>query len=565
MPVVNVRLSTLTRNFPRSSPERLIEEIPYLGLDIEAIDERSGIIKIEFNPNRPDFASENGVIRGLKGILGEELGLPHMNAIQPSGDSIFIDENMAIIRPIIYGLVAKRDIPLDDVELNQLIAIQEDLHNGLGRKRKKSSIGIHNYDILKFPLYYGLESKSRKFIPLDSQGELTIEQILSETKVGNTYGHLLNNLEAVPILNDSSESVLSIPPIINGAKTKVDTDTRNLFVEVTGTNSQTAREMLAIFTYELTDMGYEIFSLDIHSPFEGDLVTPSLEPTMIEAKIDQINKLLGLSLSPEKVIQCLRKCRCDGTINNEGVLKCIAPSYRIDLFEANDVVEEVAIGYGIKNLAPDNTTEYFTGKKNIQSLVFTKLSEVLIGLGFIEIVNPNIISKQVLDHALIHEKDSIAELIWLGDSKNTEFEVLRTSLFPSMINTLAANIHEKYPQKLFEIGKIFKTKANSVQESWSLCVSVAHDNADYSEIKSNLESVFKYTFNISINTPRVQAPFYLDGHSARILLNYKDIGHIGEVHPQVLENFNMKSLVSMFEIDISNVIHVLDLNERHFF
>jgi phenylalanyl-tRNA synthetase beta chain len=134
-----------------------------------------------------------------------------------------------------------------------------------------------------------------------------------------------------------------------------------------------------------------------------------------------------------------------------------------------------------------------------------------------------------------------------------------------MINTLSANIHEKYPQKLFEIGKIFKTKANSVQESWSLCVSIAHDNADYSEIKSNLESVFKYSFNISVSTPRIQTPFYLDGHSAQIMLNSQHIGHIGEVHPQVLENFNMKSLVSMFEIDMSNVIHVLRLNERHFF
>ncbi|HKR72704.1 MAG TPA: phenylalanine--tRNA ligase subunit beta [Candidatus Nitrosocosmicus sp.] len=565
MPVVNVRFSALTRHFPRSSPEKLIEEIPYLGLDIEAIDERNGVIKIEFNPNRPDFASENGVIRGLRGILGEELGLPRMKAIRPSGDSIFVDENMVSVRPIIYGLVAKREISLDDVELTQLIAMQEDLHNGLGRKRKKSSIGIHNYDVLKFPLYYGLESKKRKFIPLDSQGELSIDQILSGTSVGNTYSHLLNNRDTVPILNDSSECVVSIPPIINGAKTKVDTDTRNLFVEVTGTNSKTAREMLAIFAYELTDMGYEIFSLDIHSPFEGNYVSPNLEPTMIEAKIDQINKLLGLSLTSEKVIECLRKCRCDGMVNNGGFLKCIAPSYRIDLFEANDVLEEVAIGYGIKNLEPDRPSEYFSGKKNIHSLIFNKVSEVLIGLGFIEIVNPNIISKQVIDHALIHEKDSIAELIWLGDSKNTEFEVLRTSLFPSMINTLSANIHEKYPQKLFEIGKIFKTKENSVQESWSLCVSIAHDNADYSEIKSNLESVFKYSFNISVSTPRIQTPFYLDGHSAQIMLNSQHIGHIGEVHPQVLENFNMKSLVSMFEIDMSNVIQALRLNERHFF
>lgn len=565
MPVVNVRISSLTRHFPRSSIEKLTEDIPFLGLDIEAIDERNGIIKIEFNPNRPDYASENGIIRGLKGILGEELGLPRIREIRSSGDSIFVDKNLADSRPMIYGLVAKRNVHLDDVELTQLIAMQEDLHNGLGRRRKKSSIGIHNYDALTFPLHYVLAPRTRKFFPLDSQVELTVEQILCDTNIGRSYGHLIGDRESAPVLKDDSDFVVSVPPIINGAKTRVDTDTRNLFVEVTGTNSKSAREMLSIFSYELADMGFDLFSLDIHSPFEGVVVSPNLEPITIEAEIDQINKLLGLCLTPGKVIESLRKCRCDGIVNNTGFVKCIAPSYRIDMFEANDVLEEVAIGYGINNLQPDTPSEYFGGKKNIQSLVFDKISEVLVGLGFLEIVNPSIISKRILDDALVHAKDSNAELIWLGDSKNSEFEILRSSLIPSMINTLSINIHEKYPQKLFEIGKIFRTEANSVRENWSLCVSIAHDNTDYSEIKSKLESVFRYCFDLPVSTPRDRTQFYLDGHSAQILLTSKRIGHIGEVHPQVLENFNMKTLVSLFEIDISRVIQILGLNERRFF
>lgn len=565
MPVVNVRISSLTRSFPDSSSEKLIEEIPYLGLDIEAIDERSGIIKIEFNPNRPDFASENGVIRGLKGIMGVELGIPFMNRLQPSGKSILVNSKIVSVRPIVYGLVARRAMPLSDVELTQLIAMQEDLHNGLGRKRKKSSIGIHNYDVLNFPLHYGLANMKKKFIPLDSQVELSIEQILGETKIGMAYGHLVNNNELVPILNDDSNIVVSIPPIINGAKTKVDTETLNLFVEVTGTNPKSASEMLALFSYELSDMGFELFSVDIHSPLEGNIVSPNLEPVIIEARIDRINNLLGLNLKPDKVIECLRKCRCDGLISREGIIKCIAPSYRIDLFEENDIVEEVAIGYGIRNLDPDTPSEYFGGNKNSQTIVFDKISEILIGLGFIEIINPSIISKQIMDKALIHYNDSISELIWLGDSKNSEVEILRTSLVPSMVNTLSINIHEKYPQKLFEIGKTFRKEGNLVQESWTLCVSIAHDSADYSEIKSNLESLFKYCFNKSVSTPRVRMPFYLGGHSALIMLDSKPIGHIGEVHPQVLENFNLKTLTGVFEIDISKATEILHLDEHQFF
>ena len=63
MPVVNVRLEALKRIFPGYPLTRLIDEIPYLGLDIEALDEQEGIVKIEFNPNRPDFASYHFVIQ----------------------------------------------------------------------------------------------------------------------------------------------------------------------------------------------------------------------------------------------------------------------------------------------------------------------------------------------------------------------------------------------------------------------------------------------------------------------------------------------------------------------
>ncbi|HEU5120869.1 MAG TPA: phenylalanine--tRNA ligase subunit beta [Candidatus Nitrosocosmicus sp.] len=566
MPVVNVRFDALKRSFPDFSLTKLIEEIPYLGLDIEAFDEGKGIVKIEFNPNRPDFASENGIIRGLKGILGTELGMPCIKKVQHSEKSVYVDKDLANIRPFIYGLIATRAIPLSEIEMTQLIGMQEDLHNGLGRKRKKSSIGLHNFDKLTFPLQYGLTDKNRKFKPLDSnKEEVSIAKILKESAIGNRYGHLLDNYDRVPILTDYNDNIVSVPPIINGALTKVDTDTRNLMVEVTGTNSKAARQMLGILTYELADMGFELFCLSVHSPVEGDIVSPSLEPIILEAEIVHINNLLGLDLTQDKIIDCLRKCRCDGLVERAGIIKCIAPSYRIDLYDSSDVLEEVAIGYGIINLKPDIPSEYFGGNKNSLSFLLDKLRDVLIGLGFTEIINPSIISRNIMEQALTLDKDLTSKLIWLGETKNSEYEVLRTSLVPSMINTLSVNIHEKYPQKLFEIGKIFRTNGNSVKESWSLCAAIAHDNADYSESKSNLESVFKYCFDKSVSTPRVQIPYFLNGHSARILLDNESIGCIGEVHPQVLENFSMRTLVGMFEIDISRIIDILNLTKRYFF
>jgi phenylalanyl-tRNA synthetase beta chain len=152
-------------------------------------------------------------------------------------------------------------------------------------------------------------------------------------------------------------------------------------------------------------------------------------------------------------------------------------------------------------------------------------------------------------------------LISLGDSKNTEFELLRNSLIPSLINAFSNNIHEKYPQKLFEIGKTFSTTNNEIIENWSLCVSIAHNMTDYTEIKSNLESFMRYCFNAFVTTPKYDTNYFLTGHSARILLKDQVIGEIGEIHPQVLENLNLRTLISIFEFNLTAVIKILKLDQ----
>ncbi len=84
MPVVNIRLSSLSASFPNVQLKEIMEKLPYIGLDIEGIDEDSGIIKVEFNPNRPDFSSENGILRALKGLFEKEIGLPIIKCVENS-------------------------------------------------------------------------------------------------------------------------------------------------------------------------------------------------------------------------------------------------------------------------------------------------------------------------------------------------------------------------------------------------------------------------------------------------------------------------------------------------
>jgi phenylalanyl-tRNA synthetase beta chain len=292
------------------------------------------------------------------------------------------------------------------------------------------------------------------------------------------------------------------------------------------------------------------------------VVSPDLTPVIIEADAQFINKLVGVELSIQEIIKCLEKSRCNGSLKGSDTIICSAPSYRGDLFGPQDLCEEVLIGLGVGNFSPQYPSTKLVGKKNNFSKVFDKIRDVMMGLGFVEILNTSIISEHLIKSSLVDTDLSKDNYIWLQDTENTKVEALRPSLIPSMINTLSVNIHEKYPQFLFEIGKTFKQERNQIVEGWSLCTSIAHDTTDFSEIKSNLESLMKYCFDISIQTPIASKPFLLNGHSAFVSVNDTLTGYVGEFHPQVLEDFNMRTLVSVFEVDLTKLMEILNLTKN---
>ncbi|MDQ4072827.1 MAG: phenylalanine--tRNA ligase subunit beta [Thermoproteota archaeon] len=550
----------MAKSFPGASLEQLIDKLPYIGLDIEGIDDESEIIRVEFNPNRPDFSSENGIIRALKGLLETDTGIPMINNIQESDIFVMVDEGLKDIRQFVVAVIAKRQRPLTEHETKQLISMQEDLHNGVGRKRKKSSIGIHDLDSIKFPIFYTTKNKDFSFKPLNQQKEFTIKEILKDLDIGKEYGYIVKGFPAVPVLIDSNNNVLSFPPVINGESTRMGPKTNNIFVEVTSTNKRSAEDMLSILSFELHDMGFQIIKVNIDLPMEGIIKTPDLKPIVMQIADSYINSVLGLGLTKTDIIKSIEKSRCSAKIMENGLIECLVPKYRIDIFHPIDICEEVAIGYGINQLSSYLPDVYLFGKKSRITKTTDNIREILVGLGFIEIINSSIISKEVLlnyfsNSDMQWEKD----ILYVENTKNSQFDALRSSVVPSMMATLSINIHEKYPQKLFEIGKIFHVKNSRIVESLSLGVVIAHNNTDYSEIKSVLQSLTKHCFNKEIITNSVNYSYFLEGHSAEVIMDEKVIGKIGEIHPYVLENFKLRTPVSAFQINLDFIINALKL------
>jgi phenylalanyl-tRNA synthetase beta chain len=542
---------------PEVKLEKILNLIPYIGLDIEGLDTEN--LRIEYNPNRPDFSSKFGIIRAIKGLLEIEVGIPNFRLSASSNYVIKVDKSVKQVRPYIVSLVAKRKENLTNEDIKDLIAMQEDLHNGIGRRRKKASIGIHNLDQVQFPLTYTTADENFAFTPLDKPVDCTIKQILNELDTGIEYGFIVKGAERYPIILDSKNTVLSFPPIVNSNATKITANIKNILVEVTATNKRTAEDTIAIIAMSLFDSGYEIQPVTIDDIDTGKKeLTPKMDLKRMQIDSSYINQVLGLNLDIHDISFCLNKSRLGTEIEEKqnGKVACTIPRYRTDIFHQIDIVEEVAIGYGVFNFQPTLPWSKTSGAKSDLTSFFNVAREILIGLGMLEILNFSLVSKKV-QYELMGIRDDITKVISVNGTKSSEYEVLRDSLIPSLLQTLSHNIHQEYPQKLFEIGKVFQL-SNALDEHWNVGVVIAHNTASYTETKSTMQELLNGCFGPKyasmVFTPAVYNSMFIQGRCANIIFNEKNIGIIGEITPVAVENFKLRVPVAAFELNMSSLL-----------
>jgi len=543
MPVVELSYTRLQKLVGKTTIKQISDSLPFLGLDIESEDK--DLVRIEYSPNRPDYSTDFGIALGLQGLLGIKTGAVKLKIKKSAKYSLSAKPGIEKIRPFVTGIVAKNG-KIDDKTIKQLMTMQEDLHFGIGRKRKKSSIGIHDLDKITFPLVYTTANRNHQFIPLNSEKEISISEILTNTEVGKNYGSLLGQSSQVPLILDANQKTVSFPPIINAAVTTVTTRTKNLFVEVTGINKEDAEDMLSVIATILQSAGFTLESIKISGVKNS---SPKLEEKKMTVNSSLINQTLGLNLSTSKIISSLKKSRLDASSKGTNII-CTIPAFRFDIFGPMDLVEEVALGYGIQNLEPSLSPSQTIGNTNPVSLHLKSLDQTMIGLGYLEALNSSLTSKRVLYDMTNRDTSKIISVL---DSKSLEHTILRDSILPGLLENLSRNIHESYPQKMFETGTVFSID-NPLSEKFSFSGISAHKDANFTEIKSILQSALKTGFGIKIETKTATNPTFEDGHCATIILNGKSVGVMGKIHSTIIENYKIRVPVMGFEISLSESI-----------
>lgn len=552
MPVIDIPLAKINKLFGKDLTVDEVEEYS-LQLGTKIDDKREDSIKIEYDPNRPDFCSIPGFARALKGIIGIETGLPGYK-LKDSGITVKVEKSVAKVRPIIKCAVV-RDVSLDADDIADLMHTQETLHWVIGRDRKKVSIGIHDMRDLTPPYkYYGVKADSHPFIPLGEGVKMTPQQICKDHPKGSKYAHLVQSNGIVPFLVDKNEGVLSFPPIINGILTLVTEKTKDIFIDATGTDDRAVTDALEILTSSFAENGYQVETVTIET-FDGKkIVTPTFAASIKQLHPKYVAEILGLEFTRDELIKYLLKARygIDKSAKEGKTIPVQVPSYRVDVLHEVDLIEDIAIAYGYHRMEPEIDDIVSFGSQHPVFRMQNKCREILIGLGFIEMVSYTLVSRN-WHYSKMRTQGNPIDLL---NPVSSEFNIFRDSIIPSLINILQKNKPYSLPQKIFEVGDISRrddSQETKASREIFLSGAIIHPKMDFVAIKSNVEAILKALGVTQYKFQSVSHPSFFDGRCAKIMVKGSKIGIFGEIHPEVLANFELENPVGAFEIEVEKL------------
>ncbi len=525
--------------------ESMKEKIAMFGTPID--DETSTEIHIELFPNRPDLLSYQNFKNAFLSFAKKPTGIRKVKINKPEKNyQVTIDRSLKNIRPHTACAIVK-NLKFDDEKIKEIIDIQEKLHLTIGRKRKKAAIGIYPLEKIKLPITFkALSPEQIKFQPLEFPKEITGKQILSKHPAGREYGHLLQDFDKYPVFIDADNKILSMPPIINSHETgKISKDTKEIFIECSGSDFETLKKILNIITASLESIGGKVYQMHLTSP---KTQTPNFTPEKMKLSSENINNLLGLELKEKEISNLLKKMGYNYSKNQVEI-----PAWRTDILDEVDIIEDIAIAYGYDNFTPEIPQISTVGTPDKKEILKSKIAEILTGLEMIETSSFHLINQDTLKKINITPK----ELTKLTESK-TEYQYLRPNLTTYLMKIFSENIDVEYPQEIFQIGTIFKNENNQNQITEQTNLAIAQSPSNFTKTKQTLNYLEKMLdIKLPITQPENPPEHFINGRVAEIKFKNTSLGYFGEIHPRILKNFHIKMPVSLLEINLEPILKEL--------
>ncbi|MEZ0536121.1 phenylalanine--tRNA ligase subunit beta [Caldicellulosiruptoraceae bacterium PP1] len=532
------------------------------------------ILDFEITSNRSDCLSTIGIAREIAAIYNKDLRLPD-TIINDQKDSIknFLDSVIIEDPNICKRYIAKvvKNIKICDSPewlRKRLIAA--------GVRPINNIVDITNYVMLEIgqPMHafdYRKISGKRITVRKAKNGEQTI------SLDGNQ-----RVLSTDDIVIADSEKIIAIAGVMGGANSEISTDTNTIVIESATFNNTFVRktaQRLALRTEASSrfEKGLSTYlaklAIDracnlIQQLGYGEIVEGEIDnylvkedQVLVDADFEFINKFLGINIDKQLVIDILNKLEIKYDQNSNTF---IIPPFRNDLYTMEDIAEEVIRIYGYDKL---NSTIPFTISENFgltkkQEMV-DKIKNYLAVSGYYEIFNYSFESPKVYN---ILKGYDLAMAVKIINPLGEDYSIMRMQLINSMLKTLYLNYSRNIKDvKLFEISNIFE-KSKDVLPNEILKLSVGSiGNTDFYALKGIVENIFDLV-NINKNIRFVSKHNNQNYHptrSAEILIDEYNLGYIGELHPDVLEGYDISQRVYYCELNLDLLYENIEHDKKY--
>lgn len=530
------------------STEQITDYLLYAKTELDEVN--GDTLKVDIkDTNRPDLWSTEGIARDIKGRLNEK-GLPKFNV--KKGKTIIVVDTTSPIQPIAVCAIAK-NLKIDEHFLSQIIQLQEKLSLTVGKNRKEISMGVYDLDKIKFPVKYTSMNKTKiRFAPLGHTKEMDALQILELHQKGKEFGHLMHGSE-YPVWIDGNGKILSMPPIINSNDIgNVTAKTRNVMIECTGYDIKFLQTCINILCAQMLERGAHVETVTCITG-KKEVTMPNLEPKKFLTSSEYIKKVLGMPLTEKEIINLLEMARYRCKIAGKRI-ELLYPGYRQDIMHERDVAEDVIISYGYNKIVPEPPKIITKGGVSEEQKKIDTIVEIMAGAGFQEILSYTLTN---LDN-LYSKMNTNGNAIEIEKPMSANWSVFRTWLLPGLLEFLGKNQHVEYPHMIFESGTCVlmantETRSKDVQK---LAAAVSASTINYESISSVLDALLR-NLGVSYKLKAARHPSFIEGRTAEIMIGKDVIGYIGEIHPQVLNNWSLEKPVIAFEISLEEIFGMM--------
>ncbi len=541
MPTIQCSFTDLKDLYGKKcSLDELRQWLPAAKAELEHYDEKTDTLTIKLgDTNQPYLWSVEGITRFLRHYQGNERGIPRIKMMKTK-NIISVDPKLHSIRPVIAAFIAKGK-PFTNYLLKQFIQMQEKIADGFGRRRQKVAIGMYPSSKISFPLrYYAADPEKTSFVPLDGTKE-NLRRILAYHPKGKEYAWILQDAKQYPLLEDARRQIISFPPITNAEDTgRINIGDSSIFFEATGTDHAAVNLVTTIFAYAFAERGFSLqqVSVKYHDKTEN---TPLLKEEAVAITPEQVAAYLGIQLKKSEIKTLLERAQYD-------VLEKVKiPPYRGDILHPVDVIEDIGIMYGYDKIEPLPLTTSTVGAALPKIREIEKCRELLLGLGYQEVLSPVLSNKELLCDKMNTPDTGIVEI---ENFMSQTYSAVRTWILPVLLEMLSKNKHVDYPQRVFEQGIVTRRVGDMCNDEEHLAVVYCNTIADYTEMKQVMDYLFSM-LGARCSITSAEHPALIPGRVGDILVNRRKVGFLGELSPHVLEKLDITMPAVCMELNLS--------------